>query len=209
MQNIKGKTLAILIAAILTISIGASTMLIPQARADTPPWKIPTYAYIFAAPDPIGVGQTTHVYMWLDPVFGAAGFATVGYSYALLSNNYRFHNYQLTITAPDGTNTTTTFATVSDPTSSQPYSFSPNTVGTYTLTFNFPGQAYAAYPGGYNPTSTLVNDTYLPSSTSTTVTVQSTAISTTPATPLPTAFWTYPIYGENYDWYTISSNWLG
>ena len=87
MQNLKGKTLAILIAAILTVSIGASTMLIPNARADTPPWKIPTYAYIFAAPDPIGVGQTTHVYMWLDEVFGASGTAAFGYSYALLSNN--------------------------------------------------------------------------------------------------------------------------
>ena len=209
MQNLKGKTLAILIAAILTISMGASMMLIPNASAHTPPWNIPTYAYIFAAPDPIGVGQTTHVYMWLDEVFGAAGTATVGYSYALLSNNYRFHDYKLTITAPDGTNTTVNFATVSDPTSSQAYSFTPSTTGTYTLTFNFPGQAYKAYPGGYNPTSTLVNDTYLPSSTSTTLTVQSTPIPTTPGAPLPTDYWTYPIYGQNYAWYTISSNWLG
>ena len=52
-------------------------MLIPNASAHTPAWNIPTYAYIFAAPDPIGVGQTTHVYMWLDEVFGAAGTATV------------------------------------------------------------------------------------------------------------------------------------
>ena len=27
--------------------------------------------------------------------------------------------------------------------------------------------------------------------------------------PLPTAYWTRPIYGENTDWYTIASNWLG
>ena len=190
MQKLKGKTLAILIAAILTISMTASMTLIPNANAHTPAWNIPTYAYIFASPDPIGVGQTTHVYMWLDMVFGAAGTrATGGYSYALLSNTYRFHNYQLTITAPDGTNTTETFATVSDSTSSQAYSFTPTTTGTYTLTFKFPGQAYAAYAGDYNPTSTLVGDTYLPSTASTTVTVQSTPIPTAPETPLPTNYW--------------------
>ena len=54
-----------------------------------------------------------------------------------------------------------------------------------------------------------VNDTYLPSSASTTVTVQSTSVALYPTTPLPTAYWTRPIYGINSNWYTISSNWLG
>ena len=144
MQNIKGKTLAILIAAILTISIGASTMLIPQANAHTPPWKIPTYAYIFAAPNPIGVGQTTHVYMWLDRFLEQQVLQPSVIAKHCFQTTYRFHNYQLIITAPDGTNTTETFAVVSDSTSSQAYSFTPSTTGTYTLTFKFPGQAYAA-----------------------------------------------------------------
>ncbi|HMK93951.1 MAG TPA: hypothetical protein VK536_00990 [Candidatus Limnocylindrales bacterium] len=209
MNIARNKALAIAIATFLVLSMTASMVLIPKVSAHTPGWNIPTYAYIFAAPNPIGVGQTTHVYMWLDPVFGAAGFATVGYSYALLSNDYRFHNYQLTITSPSGTNTTESWAVVTDPTSSQPYAFTPTTAGTWTLTFSFAGQAYAAYAGEYNPTSSLVGDTYLPSTTSTTVTVQSTPIPSTPAAALPTNYWQYPIYGQNYDWYTISSNWLG
>ncbi|MGA2683157.1 MAG: hypothetical protein ABSF44_15325, partial [Candidatus Bathyarchaeia archaeon] len=202
---IKNKTLAILIAAILTFSMASSMILIPNANAHTPPWNIPTYAYIWAEPNPIGVGQTAHVYMWLDCVFGAAGVATVGSSAALLSDNYRFHNYNLIITAPDGTNTTQTFTVVSDSTSSQAYSFTPSTTGTYTLTFKFPGQAYAAYAGQYNPTSTLVGDTYLPSSTSTTLTVQTAPIPVTTGAPLPTAYWQEPIYGSNYNWFTVSS----
>jgi len=209
MQIQKSKALAILIAALLTFSMTASLVLVPTANAHTPGWKIPTYAYIFAAPNPIGVDQTTHVYMWLDPVFGAAGFALVGSSAALLSNNYRFHNYQLTITAPGGANTTQSWAVVADSTSSQAYAFTPTATGTYTLTFNFPGQAYAAYAGQYNPTSNLVGDTYEASSASTTVTVQTAPIPSTPAAALPTNYWQYPIYGQNYDWYTISSNWLG
>src|SRR5208337_5299576 len=113
MQKIKSKTMAILIAVILTFSMTASMTLIPSANAHSPAWKIPTYAYINAAPNPIGVGQTLLVYMWLDMVFGAAGgtvatTGTNGYtaSAALLSNDYRFHNYELTIKAPDGTVTT-------------------------------------------------------------------------------------------------------
>src|SRR5674476_209270 len=109
MQN-KNKTLAITIALLLTLSMVSSMMLMPNANAHTPAYNIPTYAYIVAAPDPIGVGQTAHIYMWLDCVYGAAGgtVASIGtnastVSAALLANNYRFHNYNLTITAPNGT----------------------------------------------------------------------------------------------------------
>jgi len=40
------------------------------------------------------------------------------------------------------------------------------------------------------------------------VTVQADPIETIPLNPLPTGYWTRPIYGENKDWYTISGNWL-
>ena len=216
MQNLKGKTLAILIAAILTISIGASTALMPSASAHTPPWQIPTYAYIMASPNPIGIGQTLVVYMWLDPVYGAAGgntaiVGTNGYtcSAALTSNDYRFENYKLTITAPNGAVTTQTFAVISDPTSNVYTYFTPTAVGTYNLTFAFPGQVYGANGDGYSG-SNLINDTYLPSSASTTLVVQQTQIpAATTSEPLPTNYWNTPIYGENSNWYAISSNWLG
>ena len=35
------------------------------------------------------------------------------------------------------------------------------------------------------------------------------AIATLPTVPLPTEYWSRPIYGTNPNWYTISSNWLG
>src|SRR4030042_4838957 len=136
MQN-KNKTLAISIALILVISMATSIMLVPNADAHTPGWNIPTYAYISSAPNPIGVGQETHIYMWLDAVYGAAGGATAAVgtnastsSAALTANFYRFHNYILTITAPDGTKTTQTFAIITDTTSSQFTKFTPDQVGT-------------------------------------------------------------------------------
>jgi hypothetical protein len=135
--------------------------------------------------------------MWLDKVFDVA----------MLTNSYRFHNYKLTITGPSGT-TTETFATVSDPTSAQDYAFTPTVAGTYNLTFSFPGQLITT--SNDLPTSAFVNDTYMASSASTTLTVQSTPVpAAISGEPLPTAYWTRPIYGENTNWYTISSNWLG
>jgi hypothetical protein len=205
MQISKSKTAAIAIAIFLTFSMAASMMLIPNVSAHTPVWQIPTYAYIFVAPSPIGVGQRASIDMWLSVVLPGAE----------PGNDIRWQNYELTITAPDGTKTTQTFATISDPTSNQDYYFTPTQVGTYNLTFTFPGQVYtwtapqASMFGGPPAPSPYIGDNYLPSSASTTLTVQQTQLSAIPGTPLPTAYWTRPIYGENSNWYTISSNWLG
>jgi len=68
MQNLKGKTLAILIAAILTISMGASMTsrtLIPSVHAAST-YTVAMYAYINVAPNPTGVGQQVEVIMWLE-----------------------------------------------------------------------------------------------------------------------------------------------
>ena len=216
MKILKNKIAAIAIAMFLMLSMSASMMLIPNASAHTPAWNIPTYAYISAEPDTIGVGQTITVYIWLDPVYGAAGgtsaiVGTTGFtaSAALTSNGYRFLNYKLTITAPDGTVSTRNWAYVADTTSNQYTTFTPTQVGTYNLSFTYPGQVYGAGGNGYSGSS-LINDTYLPSSASTTVTVQQTPIpAAVTSEPMPTAYWTRPIYGENSNWYTISSDWLG
>ena len=109
MEISKNKTAAISFAILLIISMGASTMLIPNAVAHTPAWQIPTYAYIVPTVNPVGVGQQLIIYMWLDPVFGVEPGGGLGSSGALLSNNYRFHNYTLTITAPNGTATKVNF----------------------------------------------------------------------------------------------------
>ena len=211
----------IAIIAILTIVSTATAISVPKTDAHTPAWQIPTYGKITAAPSPIGVGQTAHVYMWLDPVYGGAAGAISGgttpanpangstASAALLSNNWRFRNYNLTTIKPDGSVSTQIFATISDPTSSQYVTFTPDQVGNYTFIFNFPGQVYGANGDGYEK-SVLFNDTYLPSIATTTLTVQQSPIpEAITGYPLPSEYWSRPIYGENTNWWEISSNWLG
>ena len=208
MQKTRSRIVVIAISMFLMVSMSASMILIPNANAHTPAWNIQVYAYISVAPNPVGVGQPVTVYMWLNQV----------YDQSSLYDNYRFHNYQLTITAPNGAKTQQTFAYISDPTSSQYTIFTPNQVGTYTFNFTFPGQAVNDYPHAtmavsfYGPPTPdqYINDTYLPAAASTTLTVQQTPIpAATGSSPLPSAYWARPIYGENTAWYTISSNWLG
>ena len=196
MQISKNKTAAaIIIAFFLMSSIGASMLF---ADAHTPPWTGVTHAFVQARPDIIGAGQTVTIYMWIDYVFpGSTQF-----------NTYRWHNYNLTITDPNGVVTTKIFDYILDTTSNQAYSFTPDVVGTYKLDFNFPGQSYDQYD--HSSTAQNNNDTYLPSSATSYLTVTEESLPSLPDTyPLPTEYWTRPIYGENNIWFLISSNWLG
>jgi outer membrane protein assembly factor BamB len=201
----RSKTTTIAVALFLMFAIAFSLVALPAANAHTPAWGIPTHAYIHVMPNPVGVDQTVTVYMWLDQLFGV-GFGAA--DSAAIGNDYRFHDYQLTITKPDGKTETQTFGYISDPTSNQYYKYTPDQVGEYTFNFTFPGQAYAEY--GHNPASVLVGDSYLSSTASTTLTVQQEPIpGAVGSPPLPTEYWTRPIYGENTGWWSISSNWLG
>ena len=180
----------------LVLAMSTLLVLVPNATAHDPAWEIPTYAFINASPNPVGVGQQVIVVVWLDKMPDGTS----------VTNNIRFHNYKLVITAPDGTTDTVTWETVTDTTSSAYTTFTPDQTGTYTLNFTFPGQAYTDYT--YNTGSAYVNDTYLASTAETTLTVQDEEVSSGTQTPLPTEYWSRPIEGENSNWYTIASNYL-
>jgi len=202
MKIIKSKIAAILTATFLMLSMSASMMLVPTTSAHTPAWQIPTYAYIQAMPNTVGVGQQVDIFFWLT-----------NYYYGVsVYNGLNFHNFKLTIIAPNGAITTETFADI-NPTSAQDFLYIPNQVGTYNLTFTYPGETYPT-PGltslvtGGNVN--YINDTFMSSSASTTLTVQQEPLpAATTSEPFPTNYWTRPIYGLNTNWYTISSNWLG
>ena len=180
------------IKLLLAMTFASAIIALPVANAHTPAWQLTTYAYINAAPNPVGVNQPTLIVMWLDVTIQGVN----------ITNNIRFHNYKLTITDPQGNNKTETWAVVQDSTSSQYYSYTPTQTGTYKLEFVFPGQVYD-FGGPYQ------NDYYTPSTKTTTLTVQEEPASKLPTVPLPTEYWTRPIEAENLAWDSISSNWLG
>jgi len=158
-----------------------------------------TFAYVAALPNHVGVGDELTIYMWIDRTAPSAD----------MPNDYRVHDYKLTITRPDNTTEVQTWSTVEDTTSNQALVYTPTQTGTYTLDFEFPQMllnqsSQALVRGSPN------DDVFEGSTASTTFTVQEESIGRLPDTyPLPTEYWTRPIYGENSIWFLVSSNWLG
>ncbi len=181
-------------------------MLMPNANAHTPAWTISTYAYIVAAPNPVGVGQTAYVNFWIDKVPPTAGGAWGG------PWGMRWHNFKINVTDPDGnTKDLGTFDSIA--TGGAHTTYVPDKVGTYTFGFNFPGQVVQEEnpdPAGPSGGADYINDTFTGSSATTTLTVQSEPVETAyPPNPLPTEYWTRPVSSLNREWYSISGNWYG
>ncbi len=197
MQIQKRKYFAIAIVALLSLSIAASVSLV---NAHYPPWNIPTYAYIVVSPNPIGVGQTVNVNFWIN-----APPPTANAQYG-----DRWSNLTVAITKPDGTKQILG-PYQSDTTGGTFTQYTPDQVGNYTFQCFFGGDVLRGInmpPGA--PVNAFVNDTFLPSESKTfTLRVQEEPIPYAPIAPLPTEYWTRPIYGENNAWFTIAGNWLG
>ena len=143
-------------------------------------------ANITVSCNPTGIGQTVLVSFWLvNPSPSAVAY------YDPTTN---WDGYKVTVTSPSGK--VDNFGPyTSDATGGFYFRYTPNELGNYTLFFTFPGQTIA---GNY----------YTPQNASTTLTVQQNPIEPYQISPLPTDYWTRPIYGENRGWYKIGGNWL-
>ncbi|MCW4000122.1 MAG: hypothetical protein NWE93_07770 [Candidatus Bathyarchaeota archaeon] len=192
------KSMALVITIILLSSM-ATTLIITETSAHTPAWTIATFPHIYAATDPVGIGQKAYIYMWLCPTYCGSDTA--------ITNDYRFHNFKLVIVSPSGKVTEQVFETVWDTTSNQATTFVPDEVGVYNLTFIFPEQKVNDYSHLNN--SQYLGDTYMGGNATTTLTVLEDPVPEIPYPPLPSEYWTRPIFGENVAWYRVSSNWLG
>jgi outer membrane protein assembly factor BamB len=195
------------LVALLAVSIFS---VLPSAFGHTPSFSIPSWTYISAFPNPIGVNQPMSFFVWLSnvPPTGSGEFGD------------RFQ-FTVDVKAPDGT-TTTLGPYTSDPVGTIFASFTPTQVGTYTFQAKFPGITLTGgtnNPKGafneFSPTSLTnndyINDTYAPSQSSVvSVTVQSQAIAAAPAYPRPTEYWTTPVSqaGQNANWEYIMGDWL-
>ena len=164
------KKLSIATGIFLLLAISTSMFLLPSTEARQPGWTWVSYAYLTASPNPVGVGQTVAVVMWIDaPLPGST-----------IQNDIRRHDYTLTITNPDGQNETQHWDAISDTTSVQYTQYTPDKAGNYTLTFTYPNQKYtwnAANTPGLSAANALYeNDTFLGASKSINLEVQEEAV---------------------------------
>jgi len=186
------------IALILMLTIAIPLFAIPPTDGQTSAGKSTTHAMLTVNPNPVGVGQPVLIVMWVGMLLPSAS----------VTNDIRFHDYSLTITKPDGKTETMNWNIIEDTTLTQYTKYIPEQVGTYTINFSYPDQTYT-----WNATAAMrqwTNHVYLGASKTINLTVQEEQLpEPINSYPLPTEYWTRPIEGQNTDWWTISSHWLG
>ncbi len=190
------KTFAAL-AILLIASMIATTITLPSANADIyypPGTKIPTYALINVAPNPIGVGQTVNVNFFLATAVQSGEGPT---------------NMTVKITDPDG-NVETKGPFTGDTTGGSFFNFVPDQVGDWTFQFFYGGQTTTSasmFGAGYGGLLMQPSE-----SKPYKLVVQDEPITQTayPITPLPTNYWETPVSSQNVnEWYKIMGPWLG
>ena len=186
------------VTLLLLMTIAIPLIALPNATAHTPPWEITSWAYVTAAPNPIGVGQKVLIVGWSSIVLPSA----------TATNDIRFKDLQLQITKPDNTVQTIPLPNT-DSTSTAYISYTPDQIGTYAIVFKYPDLKFT-----WDSTSSLrtwTNDTFKGATSKTFyLTVQQEQVPEPIASyPMPTEYWTRPIEGQNTYWYSIASNWLG
>ncbi|MGA2523738.1 MAG: hypothetical protein ABSF65_06245 [Candidatus Bathyarchaeia archaeon] len=203
MKMLKNKIVSITICIFFLLSMIASIALIPNANAHSPPWNIPTYAFINVAPNPAGLGQSVNVGFWLGqpPPDASTIYGD------------RWTGMTIKVTLPDKTSTTLGPFT-SDDTGGTHAEYTPSQLGNYTFQMSYAGQTLAGInppPTGFSAaTKPYIGDYYEPSTSNiATLVVQEVPTPATSQTPLPTTYWTHPIESVNDQWYSISGNWLG
>jgi hypothetical protein len=198
MKNTVNLKIKASIALILMLTITIPLVTIPATLGQTSAGKSTTHAMLTVNPNPVGVGQPVLIVMWAGLLLPSAS----------VTNNIRFHDYSLTVTKPDGKTETMKWNTIEDTTSTQYTKYTPDQVGTYSLTFSYPDQVYT-----WNSTAAMrqwTNHVFLGASKTVTLTVQEEQLPAAISSyPLPTEYWMRPIEGQNTDWWAISSHWLG
>ena len=171
------------IALILMLTLPAMLICIPTTSAAGP---VVTYCFIYVKPNPIGIGQYVIVTYRIDKLSPTASGTSGG---------FHFNSFSVDITDPENKTTTKTGLTT-DSTSTGYFIYWPTKAGTYKFQAHF---------GAVNVTTSQFQAS---DSEVTEITCQAEPIATIPDNPLPTGYWTRPVYGENKGWYRVADDWL-
>jgi hypothetical protein len=178
----------ILSIVVLTIMLTSMMFLTATVTVKADIIQFDTYAVIMPTPETVGVGQNIMVSMRIDKM---------GVGTTIRAN--LFTGYTVKITLPDGTIENKGPFTA-DATSGAWFLYAPSKVGIYKFQFSFPGMWIntTATQRFYKPSISAIAQ----------VTVQEQPIQGYPDVPIPTDYWTRPVYAENKNWWQIADSWL-
>jgi hypothetical protein len=163
---------------------------------------IPTYLKIHAEPDPVGVGQATYISAFMTKPTASAGMGSTGDLYQGIT---------IQITDPDGKVTTLGPYTADSTGGIGGLSFTPTTLGNYTLKAFYPGQNLTRSASSmFGPGIDYSYVRELPSQSDPEIlTVQAEQIPQYQSAPLPIEYWSRPINAQNYGWGSLGGSWYG
>ncbi len=146
---------------------------------------VPVYLKVWASPNPVGLGQTEFLSLFFTkPIPNVAGQYYTG--------------LKMNVVKPDGTNDTLGPFTADTTGGVGGIKYVPTVVGNYTIQAFYPGQTINT------------GDKLLPTmSAPDTFTVQQQLATSYSSPPLPTEYWSRPIYATNYNWAQLGGNWWG
>jgi len=149
----------------------------------------PTYSFVTASPNPVGIGQSVLVLAFLDR-FPPANAVYIP---------YELWKFTVTVTYPTGN--VQTQRLTSDTIGGAYFTINPSVVGTWQIKLRFEGAGPIA---GNN------NNTYAPSESRVfQLTVQQEPVKEISPAELPTGYWQRPINTENREWNQLAGNWIG
>ena len=200
LKTISKKTICIALVVLLAVSMAIATF--PTTVKGATAAEIPTYLFIRAEPSPVGVGQPIYINLFLSKPTATAGMGSTGDLYTGLT---------IEIIDPDGQKTTMGPYTADATGGVGGLSLTPTKVGNYTFQGFYPGQNLTKSAASiFGPGTDYSNVREKPSTSAIdTVTVQQDQIPTYSISPLPTEYWSRPIYATNYAWATLGGSWYG
>jgi hypothetical protein len=196
---------AIAIALILLLTVSAAiTGTVVQFGANAQVIDIPTFLFVIASPNPVGVGQIVYV----GATFSKPTPTGSGYSGDL------YEDVTIDIIDPSG-HKNVYGPYLMSPVAGVTFTFTPDVAGDYTLQAHYPGQVLTGdNPADSTPATLntgLIGSTMLPDDSDiiTLVVQEDPVLPIYKTPPLPTEFWTRSIYGTNWNWGELGSNWFG
>ncbi|MGD6850789.1 MAG: hypothetical protein ACQCN6_01865 [Candidatus Bathyarchaeia archaeon] len=173
------------VVAIALIATFAATMIELQPNLTNAAYT--AYPYVTASPNPVGVGQQVLVVFGMT--FPSRGFGFPG-----------FDGWTVIITDPNGT-TQTLGPFDTDSTGSAYTNFTPDQVGVWKIQAHYPGGRVDFAPEVQTTQPAADTEEY-------SLTVQQEEVGYAPVAPIPSEYWTFPIYGEQTNSWNIADNWL-
>ncbi len=175
-----------LITLILVIFLATSTMLAAtQMITQAANLNVPVYLKVHAEPSPVGLGQTEFLSLFFTkPIPNVRG--------------QYYEGLTINLVKPDGTNQTFGPYTADTTGGVGGIQFVPTVVGEYTVQAFYPGQNITT--GDHLIATISEPDHFI---------VQEDPVPSYSSPPLPTEYWSRPIFATNWDWAQLGGNWWG